>query len=195
MGSLASGMKKTYVGRFGKTKYRAHVKAIEEMWGGLKTRIEKLKLNFKKVKIYQDGLPNCGFEIRIIKDLARKGSLNHELVLRLVEQGATLVGTEDADLLLKEYSEIKKILNEKDEDKRKKLLQGHERDGRDLLMARDQYIAGRINETLVAGDAGILFIGMLHHVDEYLTGDIKTSYLIHRLPFKRSFEMELVGTK
>lgn len=195
MGSLASGMKKTYISRFGRTKYTAHVKAIDDMWDGLKKRIEKLGFDYSHTKVYQDGLPNCGFELKIIEDLAKRGSPNHELVLWIVKKGATLVGTENPELLVKEYNHIKKILSEKDNDKRKKLIKVFEKDGRELIKARDAYIAKRIDETLKPGEAGFLFIGMLHRVDEKLNGDIKTSYLIHRLPFKRSFEMELIGNE
>lgn len=193
MGSLASGMKSTYITRFGKTKYRAHVKAIDDMWGGLRERIESLGLDFSKTKVYQDGLPNCGFELKIVEDLARRGSPNHQLVLWIINNGAVLVGTEDSGLLVKEYNHINKILSEKDKKKRRRLIKSFEKEGQELIQDRDRYIAKRIDETLKPGEAGFLFIGMLHHVDEILNGDIKTSYLIHRLPFNRSFEMEMVS--
>ena len=100
MGSLASGMKKTYISRFGKTKYSSHARAIDEMWNGMKKRLVALKFNLSKTKIYQDGLTNCGIEQKIVQDLAKRGSLNHLLVMWLIEQGSTLVGTEDPDLLI-----------------------------------------------------------------------------------------------
>jgi len=193
MGSLASGMKKAYVSRFGKTKYKIHTHAIDEMWDGLKKRISALNIDFRTTRIYQDGLPNCGFELKIIEDLARRGSPNHQLVLWIINNGAKLVGTEDPDLLVKEYNHIKEILSEKDKKKRKRLIKSFEKEGKELIEARDRYIAKRIDETLKPGEVGFLFIGMLHHVDKMLNGDIKMSYLIHRLPFKRSFEMEMVN--
>ncbi len=73
------------------------------------------------------------------------------------------------------------------------MIKSFEKEGQELIDARDGYIARRIDETLKPGEAGLLFIGMLHHVDKMLNADIKTSYLIHRLPFKRSFEMEMVS--
>lgn len=95
MGSLASGIKKAYVSRFGKTKYKVHAYAINEMWDGLKKKISALNLDFKTTKIYQDGLPTCDFELKIIEDLAKRGSPNHQLVLWIINNGAELVGTED----------------------------------------------------------------------------------------------------
>ena len=54
-------------------------------------------------RIYQDGLPVCGKEEQIVRELAAAGSVNHQLVLELVGKGASLVGTEDPELLLREY--------------------------------------------------------------------------------------------
>jgi hypothetical protein len=42
-----------------------------------------------------------------------------------------------------------------------------------LLAQRDQFIARRINDTLKAGETGILFLGLLHAVERYLDRDIR----------------------
>jgi len=45
---------------------------------------------------------------------------------------------------------------------------------RDALLAqRDRYIANRIDSTLVAGESGILFLGMLHSLSTLLAKDIR----------------------
>ncbi len=45
----------------------------------------------------------CGKEEQIVHELAGAGSLNHQLVLELMGKGAVLVGTEDPQLLIREY--------------------------------------------------------------------------------------------
>ncbi|QVL47586.1 MAG: hypothetical protein KFB96_18055 [Thiocapsa sp.] len=40
----------------------------------------------------------------------------------------------------------------------------------------DPGLPGRINETLQAGEVGILFLGMLHDVTPWLASDIRVAY-------------------
>jgi acyl CoA:acetate/3-ketoacid CoA transferase beta subunit len=46
-------------------------------------------------------------------------------------------------------------------------------------------MARRIAQTLKDGETGVLFAGITHRIDKYLPKDIKITYLISRLPFKR----------
>ena len=142
-----------------------------------------LDVNYATVRIYQDGLPLCGREMDIVRDVAAQGSQNHRLVLALVQRGAFLEGTEDVQLLLEEYHYIQEITmeHESSEKRRKAKLLSNKR--KLLLRRRDQFIAQRIDETLKEGETGILFVGMAHQVDEYLPKDIHVSFLIFRLPF------------
>lgn len=191
MGTLAGSMKETYVGRFGEKKWREHVHAIDEMWEAIQTRIKDLQLPYKRVKIYQDGLPICGKEKEIIRELAEKGSPNHRLVEWMMHQGARIVGTEDPQLLLTEYNYLKRILHSKNHGARERLSRAYERVSAALLRKRDQAIRDRIDATLKPGETGVIFIGLLHKVDELLPEDIEPRYLIHRLPFRRSAEREV----
>ena len=193
MGTLASQMKESFTAEFGEDKWQEHWNAIHQMWDGLKLKIQQLKLDYKKVKLYQDGLPTCGFEEKIVRDIAGRGSKNHQLLVWLIEQGAVLEGTEDPNLLIQEYTHIKKILSAQTEDEKNKAAKEYETASKELLVKRDQFIKERIEKTLNTGETGLLFLGMLHGVDEVLSKNIKVSYLIHRLPFKRSFEMNVVG--
>src|SRR3989338_2114439 len=193
MGTLASQMKESFTAEFGEDKWQEHWNAIHQMWDGLKLKIQQLKLDYKKVKLYQDGLPTCGFEEKIVRDIAGRGSKNHQLLVWLIEQGAVLEGTEDPNLLIQEYTHIKKILSAQTEDEKNKAAKEYETASKELLVKRDQFIKVRIEKTLNTGETGLLFLGMLHGVDEVLSKNIKVSYLIHRLPFKRSFEMNVVG--
>jgi len=193
MGTLASQMKESFASEFGEDKWQEHWKAIHQMWDGLKLKIQQLKLDYKEVRLYQDGLPTCGFEEKIVRDIAGRGSKNHQLLVWLIEQGATLEGTEDPNLLIQEYTHIKRILSAQTEDEKHAAAKEYETAAKELLAKRDQFIKGCIEKTLNTGETGLLFLGMLHGVDEVLSKDIKVSYLIHRLPFKRSFEMNVVG--
>lgn len=193
MGTLASQMKDSFVSEFGADRWQEHWEAIHEMWDGLKIKIQQLKLDYSKLRLYQDGLPLCGFEEKIVRDLAGRGSKNHVLLIWLMEQGASIEGTEDPNLLIQEYSYIKKILSATAEAERVSAVKEYESAAKELLIKRDQFIGKRIDETLKPGETGLLFLGMLHSVDEILAKDITVSYLIHRLPFKRSFEMKVAG--
>lgn len=192
MGTLAAQMKEVFVSQYDEEKWSEHWQAIQEMWDGLKLKIQQLKPDYKTVRLYQDGLPVCGFEEKIVRDLSQKGSQNHQLLLWLVEQGAMLEGTEDANLLVEEYNHIKGVLSAQTDDDRDKAVKAYEKAAGELLTRRDQFIGDRIEKTLKTGETGLLFLGMLHKVDELLPKDIKVSYLIHRLPFKRSFEMKVI---
>lgn len=184
MGSMAGPLKQQFIQRFGTAKWREHVQTVDSMWQGIRSRIRTLKLNYKKVKIYQDGLPLCGRELEIMEDVARLGSHNYSIILLLVKKGAELIGTEDARLLVEEYNIIKKITGIAGIDQRKHEIKKVQKRRQELLTERDKFAANRISETLKEGETGILFSGLEHEIDKYLFKDIKVEYLIYRLPFR-----------
>jgi hypothetical protein len=122
----------------------------------------------------------------IVRDLASRGSKNHQLVVLLVEKGATLEGTEDAALLLEEYNYIKAISQPnflvkkfgKSEEEIKRALEEYREKSRTLLQKRDDFIAARIDSTLKDGEVGILFIGVMHEVEKKLPDDIQVNHLV-----------------
>ncbi len=171
-GSLTHSLRKRYIDRFGLSGWRQRVKGIDALWEEIRRRILALEIDFRKLKVYQDGLPICGRELEIVRDLARQGSKNHLLLMELAERGATIMGTEDAQLLVEEYLCLRDGL-ERDGETGDRVNSGE-----DLLSRRDLYIATRIKDTLGEGESGILFIGLLHKVDEKLSRDIEMSYLL-----------------
>jgi len=193
MGSMSVSLKQEYVKKFGKGKWQQHVREIDQMWEGLRDKIKRLNLDWSRVRVYQDGLPVCGKEKEIIKDLAAQGSKNHEIVAWLLESGAKIEGTEDAPLLLREYSYIKKLGEAHTKEAQEKATQEYEDAAAKLLKNRDTFIKNRIDKTLNKGETGILFMGLLHKVDEGLADDINVSYLIYRLPFKRRAEITQIS--
>lgn len=188
MGSMADVMQEKYIKQFGKRKWQEHVEEIDKMWKEIRRKILRLKLSYKMVKIYQDGLPICDKEKEIIVELASRGSPNHKLVQWMMRQGAALVGTEAPELLMKEYNYLKQSLACEKYEEREKLIHEFEKESKELLRDRDKRIAEQIDATLKQGETAVLFIGLLHQVDELLPTDMKVHYLIHRLPFRRSFE-------
>jgi len=192
MGSLNEEIKRQYLEKYGESKWNEHVGAISKIWGGLKKKIQELKLDAKKVRLYQDGLPLCGQEEKIVRELAARKSPNHELIVWLMDKGAKLEGTENPLALREEYESLKNIQKISDEKEKKIAILFYEQKAHQLLKKRDEFIAQRIQETLKEGEIGILFIGLMHRVDEILDSDISISYLIYHLPFKRNFEIKKV---
>jgi hypothetical protein len=182
MGSLAEQLQAAYRARFGAAKWEEHVRTIREMWRGIEERINALKIGFGRVKVYQDGLPVCGKEEQIVRDLARQGSLNYRLVAQLMDRGAKLVGTESPELLLREYRLVRSQLAGHPGESATE-TDGADRDTQTTLRERDRFIARRIAETLAEEETGILFVGFAHDVHRYLSDGIEVQFLIHRLPF------------
>jgi hypothetical protein len=86
------------------------------------------------------------------------------------------MGTESSELLVEEYEFVKEDFGSGEAGSgqrggaRRKAL----RDS--LLQRRDHYIARRINETLHAGETGLLFLGMLHSIRSWLDKDVRVIY-------------------
>ncbi len=177
MGSLLEQIKQEYVTRYGHEKWTEHLKSIDEVWSGIRQMIAALELPYANVRLYQDGLPLCGKEADIVKEVAARGSKNHQLLVELMEQGARLVGTEDPDLLLQEYQFLQGTLGGGEQDHEKQ----REDQSRRLLSGRDRFIAGRINATLSAGEIGLLFLGLAHSVEPLLDADILVRQLLPSL--------------
>jgi len=137
-----------------------------------------LNLHNRTIRLYQDGLPICGREADIVRDLGKMGSRNHRLLLRLMERGAILIGTESPELLIEEYELAKVTIAEEittsvtSEQSPRKVLSNS------ILRRRDLFIADRINNTLMSGETGLLFIGLFHALDGLLAPDIHTKRLL-----------------
>lgn len=187
MGTMAYSLKMEYVAKYGKKKWQQHIKAIDDMWKGLHKKIFSLNLPYRRTRIYQDSLPVCGKELEMVRDMVAIGSMNHKIILELVKKGAKLEGTEDPGLLLQEYSNIKMLYQAADIEEKIKAGENYRKVADELIIKRDRFIAKKIENTLSENEIGILFAGIQHNVNKYLI-NFKISYLIHRLPFKESYE-------
>ena len=170
LGSLAESVRAHYTERFGAAVWEKRERAVEDLWNDIRQAIDALRLDYRHVRIYQDGLPVCGKEEQIVHELAGAGSLNHQLVLELLGKGAVLVGTEDPQLLIREYQLQRHRMGAPDA--HEQLPPPLPSDGADLLAGRDLFIAQRIAATLQDGETGLLFLGAAHRIDPLLLKDI-----------------------
>lgn len=177
MGRLKGPVRRAALQKLGLRGLKNKANLIDKIWTEIEKTVEGLALSFEKVRLYQDGLPVCGNEPAIIADLAAK-SRNHRLLMRLMDKGAVIMGTESPELLLEEYALAKKILSAGGTINTTK-IEAHKKPVSDsLLKRRDQFIADRINDTLCPGETGILFLGMLHSLWHLLDRQIKVVYPI-----------------
>jgi hypothetical protein len=172
MGALSESIQRLKVRKLGLKAWERNVDVVDRLWTQIELNLKNLALSYEGVRVYQDGLPVCGHEVEIVTELAKAGSRNHQLLLHLREQGATIMGTESSELLVEEYQLSKEIfgpgvtrVSAAGEARRRAL-----RDS--LLRRRDQFIARRIGDTLLKGETGLLFLGMLHSVGPWLDKDI-----------------------
>ena len=186
MGALKDSVKSAVLKKLGRLGWKRRVDIIDEFWDQIERTIDKLSLPFDSVRIYQDGLPVSGKESDIVRELARSGSRNHALLLRLMDEGAKVMGTESLELLLEEYEQVKRAFatdRSSGGGKASKDL------SRSLLERRDKFIAGRINTTLGVGEVGIIFLGMLHSLEPWLDPDIEVIFpLLKPIGYSRGVE-------
>lgn len=172
MGALGASLQRMKAATFGRQRLRHSADLVDKMWQNIERTVEALPVAAGQTRVYQDGLPVCGQELRIVSELAEAGSRNHKLLLSLHGKGAILMGTESPELLVEEYELTTAALNAPAGGDARRRQQW----SATLLEKRDRYIAARINHTLQKGETGILFVGMLHAVQRYLEPDIRIVY-------------------
>ncbi len=176
LGAMGASIKRAKVQKLGQQEWERQVHFIDQRWNEIAQVLqgwqERNEIVHARTRLYQDGLPVCEWEEKIVREMASAGSRNHQLLLQLHEGGAMLMGTESPQLLLEEYQLVKESLQSGNQ----LLLEKSQT----ILQRRDQFIATRINDTLQPGETGILFLGLLHSVEPYLAADIQVSYPIHQ---------------
>jgi hypothetical protein len=170
MGALGASVQRVKLSALGRKGLAHNAAVVDKMWEEIERVVTNLRVTPGMARLYQDGLPVCGHEQEIVSELAKAGSRNHGLLLKLQARGAVLMGTESPELLVEEYQLAGAALASGGV-AQAKMRQKRLRDT--LLERRDRYIADRINSTLGAGETGILFMGMLHAVTSYLDRDVK----------------------
>jgi hypothetical protein len=183
LGSIADEFRRRFQEAFGAEQWTRRFASVEAMWEGLSSNLSALPLPWQRTRLYQDGLPVCGREHDIVRDLAAKGSRNHQLLTVLMERGATLMGTENPELMIAEYRRIQRLVQAAQRREPNSVVEELRREGEAVLQNRDAFVAQRIDSTLEDGETGILFLGLLHRVDELLDGKFDVRHLINSLPF------------
>ncbi|MBI3939350.1 MAG: hypothetical protein HY315_00810 [Acidobacteria bacterium] len=178
MGNFGDFIRRVKLRKLGRKGWERTASVVDQLWAEIERAIDSLPLSYNKVHIYQDGLPVCDRELDIVTELAKAGSRNHLLLLRLKERGAHIMGTESSELLVEEYGLIKAASNAS---VKPVAIKHRQRTlGNSLLQRRDRYIAERINNTLRHGQTGILFLGMAHSPQRWLYKDIQVNYPVGR---------------
>lgn len=173
LGSQLEAVKQAYVSRCGIRAWQQHLRSVAQFWEETRRLMRPLTKRAGTFRIYQDGVPVCGQELELVRQLAATGSENHRLVVELVEQGAILMGTEDPGLLREEHERCQAATALSERATRARYDE--------LMEQRDRYIASRIDATLAReGEVGLLFIGALHRVIEHLPKDIEVLRLSGR---------------
>ncbi len=180
LGELKEVVRQVKARRFGKYRLRRNQNLIEESWKDIERKLEGLLLQYETVRVYQDGLPVFGRELDVVGELASAGSRNHQLLLRLKEKGATIMGTESPELLVEEYQSAKRAFASADTMEAAAIRRRPKTIGDSLLKRRDQFIAARINGTLREHETGLLFLGLFHSVEQWLDNDIELIYPLGR---------------
>jgi len=173
LGELNEPIQRLKVRKLGKQAWERNNALVNEFWKKIEDTIDGLLLPYERTRIYQDGLPVCGHELKIVDDMGKVGSRNYLLLLKLAQNGATLMGTESAELLVEEYQLARQVfVNQKPAGSAggKSQARGLENS---LLKRRDEFIGRRISSTLQNGETGLIFLGMLHAIEPWLDRDIK----------------------
>ncbi len=180
MGSMGNELSKEGEKTYGVAIWQDHLVQVNKSWLKIESEVFK-RVNLVpagKIKIYQDGLPVVDETgIKIVKDTAEKGSINYKIIAELLLRGAKLELAENKEYLFQEYYLLSDIT--KAESPEKALVAYHiymDLAG-DLLLNRDRFIAGQINETLNEGDTGLAFFGASHHILSNLDSDIEVDMI------------------
>lgn len=179
MGSVRGFTERVSERAFGRAGWEEHKRGLERFWADLESSLERRleAVDFGGVKLYQDGQVIDGpLGIKMVEEISRR-SKNHQILLKLIQRGATLMRTEDFELLKEEYKFIKGIAAARSLAERKAVEIAYRERKSDLLKERDLYIAKNIGHSLKTGELGILFVGATHRVEENLPEDIEVEYL------------------
>ncbi len=173
--------------------WQKHKEIVSALWDSIGRFLDALDVD--GFRVYQDGLVADGEEgLRIVKEGVGQGSKNFEIIGRLLEKGAVLVKTESLSLVKQEYHYITKMTRSKSLKEREVAALRYKLARGKLLKQRDEFIAGRINETLTEGETGILFIGAYHNVVSGLAPDIRVAQ-VKEVARVKEYHKSLINTR
>lgn len=174
MGSAGAELSLQGEKKYGKEKWNEHLISVDKSWDDINLIIHnKLNLRYDNVKIYQDGLLVVDeIGLKIIEDVASKGSINYQIIYYLISLGCKLEQAESKELLIDEYHLTKNILESNTPMNKLKANVIYQILADKLLNDRDEHIANQINITLKDDEIGIAFFGAVHSIIDKLNSDI-----------------------
>lgn len=170
LGSLGPVLENMSSSQVGKGRWGFHGETVASFW----TVIEEFlgSMDARMIRIYQDGLAAEGeLGRKVIEEAAKRGSLNHRILLALISQGAEIRVTENISLLLEEARQLFAAVRHESEGTDANPAEYEERK-QWLTEQRDRFVADRINTTLKQGETGVLLMGANHDVLPHLARDI-----------------------
>jgi len=168
LGSIAEDVTKRGIADLGEKFWEEHIRTVDGFWDTISRHFDSIAVC--GMKIYQDGMVVEG-EVgeEIVHEIARAGSKNHEIILRLLKRGALLVKTEEFKLVKMERDILLAITQAKSILRKLTAFVKYEFTKNSRLKKRDKYIVKRISETLEHGETGTLFIGAYHNIKDELS--------------------------
>ncbi|MFC2060622.1 hypothetical protein ACFLTZ_06015 [Chloroflexota bacterium] len=171
LGTAAGAIEKRGRTKLGENIWQSHQRTIDGFWLSIADFLNSLPA--AGFKLYQDGLIADGeMGMKIVEQGVKDGSKNYEIIAQLLGKGAELIKTEDFSLVKKEYDFISKVIKSKSMVERIAASLKYKLAAKKLLRDRDNFIAGRIAQTLGDEETGILLIGVYHDVVSLLPVDI-----------------------
>lgn len=140
--------------------------AISGLWTAIEHWAQNTLLTAQSPRhaILQDGLPIDADVPRLVAEVAAAGSRNHALLLKLMQAGHTVLGTESPELLIEELSLAKRLAANPALAADPRIVTRR----RALLEMRDRFIADRAAAVVTDRTPGVLFIGAAHDVASIL---------------------------
>ncbi|MEI6747694.1 MAG: hypothetical protein ACOYMF_14865 [Bacteroidales bacterium] len=193
LGSLGSALSSEGGKKYGASVWQDHLEQVDKSWNNMESEIFRRVDNIApdKIKIYQDGLPVVDeIGIQIVKDTAKKGSVNYCIIDNLLTQGAKLEIAENKEYLLKEYQLLSDVAKADTPENTLKAYLLYQDQAQGLLNDRDNHIANQINVTLKDGEIGIAFFGAAHSITNKLNKDIDVDVI---QMFTDEISLNLIG--
>ena len=148
MGSIRGFMERATASVMGKIAWEEHGREVEKFLVNLENSLRRIVegMDLSQVKLYQDGQVIDGpLGAKMVEEIARLGSKNHQILLDLIRRGATLMRIEDFQLLKQEYKLIKAIAAAKSGLEAHLARDSYRKRKDGLLKERDLYIAKNID--------------------------------------------------
>lgn len=169
----------------GKKKVEQFFSETNEFWKRVDIYIKESKLKIDK--IFLEGWRGTKDELNELEEdiekkangltTGKKDKLSN-MILSLISKGAVLIKTESEELVDKElkFNAKLNIINKNYNETKVIALNeaiNNTEEIHVLRNKRDMFIAKQINENLLPNETGILFIGSLHNVISYISGEIE----------------------